>query len=116
MSSDFSPQDEIAELRKEMAQLRQRIAELEGTETNQNAMNSANDPREQAVIDALKRNEGSTFTVNQLKAIYRQSTDVSNDKTLKRRVKQLTERPEFQQAAQPATWRFVGPNGDNTDE
>lgn len=114
MSSDnFNPQDEIIALRKDIAKLRKRVSELEGQDQS-TSVGSTGDPREQAVLDALAQQGGASFTVKELKEIYRRSTDVSNKNTLQRRLKQLTDRSEFERdASHPGiAWRFVGGDDD----
>lgn len=112
MSSESSDaQNEIAALRREIAKLRKRVAELEN---NSKTTASSANRREQAVLEALAGREGEAFSVNELKEIYRRSTDVSNSKTLRRRLKQLTKREEFERKSTrhgPTEWHFVGDGG-----
>lgn len=107
--------DERTEMRRKMATMRGRIAELEEEQQSSTATTTtgAGDGREQAVVEALEERDGQTISVMQLKELYRRETDVSNSKTLKRRVKQLVDRPEFEKTSKrgPASWRFVGLDG-----
>lgn len=107
-------EEENTRLCREMATMRGRIAELEDDQQSSTITTSAGGTREQAVLDVLDGHEGTTIGMQQLKELYRQETDVSNSRTLKRRVKQLTDRPAFEKVPKrgPASWRFLGDGGD----
>lgn len=83
-----------------------RIDELERqVESGAGGVASTGGGRDQAVLDGL--DAGEIVTVSGLKQRYRRHTDIRADRTLKSRVRSLTNRPEFEQVAH-GTWRYTG--------
>jgi len=74
------------------------------------------DSRDGSVIDVLIGHEGEHFTVQELVQLYRTHTDIRRQKTLKRRVKDLTLTPHFEKADRRGPyWEFVGSEGVNDE-
>ncbi len=87
--------DRIADHEEDTAALEERVAELEaelGLEDSQPEPDY--DSRDQAIVERLE--PGETITVSELRQLYRRHTDIRSEKTLKRRMKGLVDRPEFE--------------------
>lgn len=123
MSESYDPQteiealreelyEEIASLRKDHVEFRKRMTVIEDDDT---AAGGVGDSRDQAVLNTLADHDAELVTVAQLNDCYRRETDISNNRTLKRRVKQLTSGPAFENTSAMGQWRFVGAGGE-TDE
>ncbi|MDL5361370.1 hypothetical protein [Halalkalicoccus sp. NIPERK01] len=115
MSVDQPDPQLIEALRKQVAALRdrvdeqdERIAELE-EQIDNGGSSSGVGGRDQAVMDQLE--VGDVVTSARLMELYRNHTDVRNKKTLKKRVKSIKKRPEFE-AIGYGKWRYGGGDSD----
>jgi hypothetical protein len=104
----------VEALRKKVNTLEARIDELEaqsdGTENGEGSepRRTGRDGRDQAVLDEL--DAGEVVSLRRLQGLYRTHTDIRSERTLKNRVRSLTKRSEFEQAAH-AKWRYIGGEG-----
>lgn len=104
--------EEVARLRKRVAQLEDIVEELQsaaGGESSSPSDVGFADDRDRAVLDALE--PGDVVTPPKLGALYRKHTDVRNKQTTRSRVESLTASPKFERLKQgtvPAKFRFVG--------
>lgn len=110
MSQEEISPEEVAALRRRIEDIEDRVEELESGSSSSVGSSGGPGHRDQAVIDQLE--SGDIVTVSGLKKLYRTNTDIRSERTLKNRVKSLTNRPEFDWTA-PGKWRY---NEGDSDE
>jgi hypothetical protein len=96
------PQLELAELRKRVTELEERIEQLEDGST---PSAPGVDPRDAAVIRDLE--PGDTIGLSQLRQRYRTRTDVRSSNTLTERIRTLVTDGPFESAGLQV-WRYTG--------
>jgi uncharacterized protein Yka (UPF0111/DUF47 family) len=114
MSSQEIDPELVTTLLKRVNELEERVDDLEQTvskpKNQSTGSRSGTDGRDQAVLDQLE--DGDVVNVRKLKQLYRTNTDIRAKRTLKNRVKSVTNRPEFEYLA-PGKWQYVG--GDDSE-
>jgi len=97
--------EEIVELRRELAALRRRVTELEQRINSTSTLPpAASDYRDARVLDVLSR--GQTLHLRQLRSIYFDLTDIRDKETVRDRIKDLVESEVFEKVGQQR-WRYV---------
>lgn len=84
---------EFARLRQRIADLEERLDEVESSSSTKTGGSGPGDHRDNAVIEQLV--EGKQYRLNQVARLYREHTDVRNRKTAKERAKTLVEGRTF---------------------
>jgi hypothetical protein len=64
-------------------------------------------PHDRAVIDAIRAGEKREYSLEELRDLYKQHTNIRRSETLKQRVKTLTEQGPFEQVA-AQRWLYTG--------
>lgn len=96
-SADVRPEDALEVAQRALAEvndLKQRVAELEGTDEEPNSETVDYNDRDSAVIEHL--DPGAFVTVSKLHRLYRRHTDIRSEDMLKERVQGLVAGPEFE--------------------
>lgn len=107
---DYANPDLVRALHNKVIALEEEVNELrEQVESENGSGESGAGGRDQAVMEALS--PGQRVGIPELKSVYRSRTDINQTRTLKRRVKSITNRPEFEKVAH-ATWVYVGGESD----
>jgi hypothetical protein len=64
-------------------------------------------PHDRAVIDAIRAGDKREYTLEDLRTLYKQHTNIRRSETLKQRVKTLTTQGPFEQIS-AQRWLFIG--------
>lgn len=104
--------DDVEALRWELAELRDRVDILENQlESSSSTLPPvASDYRDARVLEAL--DVGDVPTLSTLRTLYEERTDISDDSTLRDRVKHLVQSEAFEEAGS-RRWRYLGPAGEH---
>jgi len=88
---------------------RRRVERIEKLATTVGEINidGIDNPRDEAVLAAIRAGNTREFSLRNLRRLYKEHTDVCRDKTLRRRIKHLTEHGPFEKADN-REWLYVG--------
>jgi hypothetical protein len=96
---------DVHDLVERIEELEARVAELEPDDTTQTESAGYGDHRDQAVLACLA--PGGVVTLSAVRKLYRSETDVTNDRTVKRRTKALLQDGPFEPAGS-RRWTYTG--------
>lgn len=103
MSQEEISPELVHALQQRVNELEKRVERLENGSSSGGSRSGVG-PRDQSVLNQLE--DGDVVTVSGLKQLYQTHTDIRTKRTLKNRVKAITNRPEFTLLT-PGKWEYT---------